>query len=120
MKKRNIITIILGVLFVALVVVGIVLISKDIQISNEVAAEAERTKAEILALPEGSAGYATQKQALETAFVEYLNSKTPIQTTLTISSLVLIIGGIACFVTAIKRVSADIKAKKDLEAKESN
>lgn len=117
MKKRNVITIILGVLFITLVVVGIVLIIKDNQISQEVAAEAERTKAEILALPEGSAGYGIKKQELEDAFTAYLNSTTPTQTALTLSSLVLIIAGIACFVAAVKRLSADIKAKKELDLK---
>ena len=108
MKKRDIITLILGVLFVALIVAGVLLIVKDMQISTEVADKAADIQAQILADE-------SKKEALEAEFTAYLNSKTPAQTGLTIGSLALIVGGITCFVFAVKRIAKAIKEKKEQE-----
>ena len=108
MKKQNLITIILGVLFVALVAAGIVLIVLDTQISHEVAAKAAEIQEQILADE-------SKKEILEAEFQQYLNSKTPAQTGLTIGSIALIIGGITSFVFMVKRISKAIKEKKEKE-----
>ena len=52
MKKKDVITIILAVLFVALLVAGIILIVKDMELSHVVAAEANSTQQKILEIPE--------------------------------------------------------------------
>ena len=117
MSKRNIITLVLGILCVTLIVVGILLIVKDMSISNEVAAEGERVQAEILALGESEADKA-KALALQADFQAYLDSKTPVQTALTIVSILLLGGGIYCFTSAVKRLSADRKAKKEKEGKD--
>ena len=115
MNKRNVITLILGVLFIACVVAGVLLIVKDIQISNEVASEAERIQQEILAITEETPEAKAQIEALKQEFSDYLASKTPIQTALTLSSLGLLAAGVTCFVFAVKRISKDIKEKKEKE-----
>ena len=108
MKKQNLITIILGVLFVALVAAGIVLIVLDTQISHEVAAKAAEIQEQILADE-------SKKEILEAEFQQYLNSKTPAQTGLTIGSIALIIGGITSFVFMVKRISKSNKENKEKE-----
>ena len=118
MKKKDVITIILTVLFVALLVSGIILIVKDMELSHIVAAEANSTQQKILEIPETDPDYNAKREALQNAFEAFLAGKTPVQTAFTITSLVSIAASITCLVFAIKRVARDISDKSKEKQKE--
>lgn len=117
-QKRTIITIIFFVLCACLIALGVVLIVINMNISHEVADQADATQKAILALDEKAADYLAQKQALENDFQAYLAEKTPGQVLLTISALLSIALGITSGVFGGKRVAKDIEEKRKEQHKD--
>ena len=106
MKKKDVVTLILGILAVVLIAVGVFLIIKDSQISKEVSNLAESTQAAIIADE-------TKKEVLEAEFVAFRDSKTLPQLLLTVFGLVSVIGGIACAIFCGKGIAPKFKKKKE-------
>ena len=106
MKKKDVVTLILGILALALIAVGVFLIIRDSQISTEVANMAESTQAAIIADE-------SKKEILEAEFIAFRDSKTLPQLLLTIFGLVSVIGGIACAIFCGKGIASKFKKKKE-------
>ena len=106
MKKKDVVTLILGILALALIAVGVFLIIRDSQISTEVANMAESTQAAIIADE-------SKKDVLEAEFIAFRDSKPLPQLLLTIFGLVSVIGGIACAIFCGKGIDSKFKKKKE-------
>ena len=118
MNKRTIFTILFFVFFLALIGLALFLAYKDLQISHQVAREAERIQAAIMAIDEEAADAAAQKQALKDSFTAYLNERTPVQACLTIFAILSAALGVTSLVIGIKRIAKDIEEKRKEKEKE--
>ena len=118
MKKRTIFILVCSALFVAFIILGVVLVSKELESAHIVAERGTETQNAILALSLDDPEYASKKAALENSFVEFYTSKNAAQTAMTLGALASFVAGIVAMVLAVKGVGKIIKEKKSVKQKD--